>query len=43
MGIRKSKKHIQEEYSKNIILDELAKLQDFIHQATFIPQVKAIV
>ena len=36
--LERVQKHIKEDYSKNIILEELAKLQNFIHQATFVPQ-----
>ncbi len=36
--LERVKKHIEEDYSKNIILDELSKIQNFLHQATWTPQ-----
>ncbi len=36
--LERVKKHIEEDYSKNIILDELSKIQNFLYQATWAPQ-----
>ena len=39
--LERVKKHIEADYEKKIVLSELENLQNFIHQATFIPQVQA--
>ncbi|MEA3522771.1 MAG: hypothetical protein U9R50_07330 [Campylobacterota bacterium] len=41
--LERVKQHIEADYAKKTILQEIEKLQNFIHQATFIPQVKVIV
>lgn len=38
--LEKVKKHIEANYAKKTILQEIEKLQNFIHQATFLPQTK---
>jgi len=38
--LERVKKHIAEDYEKNIILEEIKNLQNFIHQATFLPKVR---
>jgi len=39
--LERVKKHIEEDYEKNIILKEIKNLQNFIHQATFLPKARA--
>jgi hypothetical protein len=41
--LERVKKHIENNYAKNTILREIEKLQNFIHQATFVPRNKAAV
>ena len=36
--LERVKKHIEDNYAKKIILQEIEKLQNFIHQATFLPR-----
>ena len=36
--LERVKEHIKNGYAKNIILQEIEKLQNFIHQATFVPR-----
>ncbi|RLA75709.1 MAG: hypothetical protein DRG11_00470 [Epsilonproteobacteria bacterium] len=38
LELERVKKHIEEDYSKNIILDELSKIQNYLYQATWAPQ-----
>ena len=39
--LERVKKHIEADYEKKIVLSEIENLQNFIHQATFTPQVRA--
>ena len=41
--LERVKKHIENNYAKNTILQEIEKLQNFIHQATFVPRNKVTV
>lgn len=41
--LERVKKHIENNYEKNTILQEIEKLQNFIHQATFVPRNKLVV
>jgi len=39
--LERVKKHIEADYEKSIVLSEIESLQNFIHQAIFIPVQKA--
>ena len=41
--LERVKKHIENNYAKNTILQEIEKLQNFIHQASFVPRNKVAV
>jgi len=41
--LERVKEHIKNNSAKNIILQEIEKLQNFIHQATFVPRSKLAV
>jgi len=36
--LERVKEHVKNNSAKNIILQEIEKLQNFIHQATFVPR-----
>ena len=39
--LERVKNHIEDDYEKTVIINEIEELQQFIHQATFLPQSRA--
>ena len=39
--LERVKNHIEDDYEKTVIINEIEKLQQFIHQSTFLPQSRA--